>query len=292
LDNDVVINAVTIRATSAVDDQLSTASAASSAIAKAAAINDASEFTGVRAIVEATEVAGTSDITSVTLDSTNNLTINGEIISGFHVEDNDADDALVNSINAVSESTGVVASLNQDSRLVLSADDGRNIEVVVAGAASNLGIAIGGGGAAAVFGGQVTLQSEEGFTLTGVGAGKLGSVGGGGSLFGVNSQSSIQNVDVTTREGANEAIDSVDVAISQVSNIRGELGAVQNRLESTVNNLAVSAENVSAARSRILDADFAQETASFSRNQIIQQAGISVLAQANQQPQVALALLA
>jgi flagellin len=108
----------------------------------------------------------------------------------------------------------------------------------------------------------------------------------------VNSQSSVQNIDVTSRQGANEAIDTVDVAISQVSNIRGELGAVQNRLESTVNNLAVSAENVSAARSRILDADFATETASFSRNQIIQQAGISVLAQANQQPQVALALLA
>jgi flagellin len=128
--------------------------------------------------------------------------------------------------------------------------------------------------------------------VTGAGAAKLGNVGGGGSLFGVNSQSSVQNIDVTSRQGANEAIDTVDVAISQVSNIRGELGAVQNRLESTVNNLAVSAENVSAARSRILDADFATETASFSRNQIIQQAGISVLAQANQQPQVALALLA
>ena len=290
--DDIVINAITIRATSAVDDQFSTADGASSAIAKAAAINDASEFTGVRAIVEATEVAGTSDITSVTLDSTNNLTINGEIISGFHVEDNDANDALVNAINAVSDGTGVVADLNEDSRLVLTADDGRNIEVVVAGAASNLGIAIGGGGAAAVFGGKITLQSEDGFTVTGAGAAKLGNVGGGGSLFGVNSQSSVQNIDVTSRQGANEAIDTVDVAISQVSNIRGELGAVQNRLESTVNNLAVSAENVSAARSRILDADFATETASFSRNQIIQQAGISVLAQANQQPQVALALLA
>jgi flagellin len=85
LDDEVVINQVTIRATSAVDDQFSTSDAASSAIAKAAAINDASEFTGVRAIVESTEVVGTSDISSVTLDSTNNLTINGEIISGFHV---------------------------------------------------------------------------------------------------------------------------------------------------------------------------------------------------------------
>jgi flagellin len=291
LDDEVVINAVTIRATGSVDDQLSTAQNSSSAIAKAAAINDASEFTGVRAIVEATEVVGTSDIGSVTLDSTNNLSINGEIISGFHVENNDADDALVEAINAVSENTGVVATLDQDNRLTLTADDGRNIEVVVAGAASNLGIAIGGGGAAAVFGGQVTLQSDAGFTVTGAGVGKLGNVGGGGSLFGTNGEFAVSTIDVTTREGANTAIDTVDVAISQVSNIRGELGAVQNRLESTINNLAVSAENVSAARSRILDADFATETASFSRNQIIQQAGISVLAQANQQPQVALALL-
>ena len=87
-------------------------------------------------------------------------------------------------------------------------------------------------------------------------------------------------------------IDIVDVAISQVSTIRGDLGAIQNRLESTINNLQTSSENLSAARSRIIDADFAEETAVFSRNQIIQQAGISVLAQANQQPQVALSLLA
>ncbi|MSP71111.1 MAG: flagellin, partial [Myxococcales bacterium] len=86
-------------------------------------------------------------------------------------------------------------------------------------------------------------------------------------------------------------IDIADVAIGQVSSIRGNLGAVQNRLESTTNNLTATSENLSAARSRILDADFASETAQFSRNQIIQQAGVSILAQANQQPQVALSLL-
>jgi flagellin len=111
-------------------------------------------------------------------------------------------------------------------------------------------------------------------------------------LFGVNSNHAVSTIDVTTRDGANRAIDISDVAIKQVSGIRAELGATQNRLESTVNNLSVSAENVTAARSRIRDADFAVETADFSRNQIIQQAGISVLAQANQQPQIALALLA
>jgi len=81
------------------------------------------------------------------------------------------------------------------------------------------------------------------------------------------------------------------VAIGQVSSIRAKLGAVQNRLESTVNNLSATAENLSAARSRIQDADFASETAQFTRNQIIQQAGTAMLAQANQAPQTVLALL-
>ena len=79
------------------------------------------------------------------------------------------------------------------------------------------------------------------------------------------------------------AIDIVDLAIEQLSSQRAELGAIQNRLESTINNLTTNSENLSASRSRILDADFAAETANLSRNQIIQQAGVSILAQANQQ---------
>ena len=121
---------------------------------------------------------------------------------------------------------------------------------------------------------------------------KLGDVGGvGATLFGVNSQDAVSSVDVTTREGANRAIETLDVAIGQVSSIRNELGAVQNRLSSTIKNLEVSSENLSASRSRIQDADFAKETAHFSRNKIVQQAGVSVLAQANQQPNIALSLI-
>ena len=88
-----------------------------------------------------------------------------------------------------------------------------------------------------------------------------------------------------------EALDIVDLALENVSSQRADLGALQNRLESTINNLSTTSENLSASRSRILDADFASETATLSRNQIIQQAGISILAQANQQPQIALSLL-
>jgi flagellin len=180
--------------------------------------------------------------------------------------------------------------LDADNRLNLVADDGRNVEVAITGNATRLGLAAAAG--TTVTGGRITLQSEEQFGMTGAALDKLGDVGGAGqNLFGVNENNSVASIDVTTREGANRGIDISDLAIKQVSGIRSELGAIQNRLESTVNNLAVSAENVSAARSRIRDADFASETAAFSRNQIIQQAGISVLAQANQQPQVALALL-
>ena len=81
------------------------------------------------------------------------------------------------------------------------------------------------------------------------------------------------------------------MALKQVAASRSELGAVQNRVESTVRNLEVSSENLSASRSRIQEADFAKETAKFSKNQIMQQAGVNILAQANQAPNIALSLL-
>jgi flagellin len=118
-----------------------------------------------------------------------------------------------------------------------------------------------------------------------------GVAGGGTSVFGVNSDKAVSSIDITTRDGAVEALDVVDLALEHVSAQRAGLGALQNRLESTINNLSTTSENLSASRSRILDADFASETAQLSRNQIIQQAGVSILAQANQQPQIALSLL-
>lgn len=288
-DGDVTVNGVTIRSTVAADDSLSTTLNAASAISKAAAINDSSNFTGVTAVVEKTEIVATSDITAVTMDSTNNISINGKVLTGFRVQDNDADDTLINQINAVSDETGVVASLDVDNRLVLSADDGRNIELSVLGNGTRTGL---GGVGTTVTGGRLTLQSEDQYQLGGAATSKLGDVGGAGAtLFGVNSDNSVKNIDVTSREGANEAIATLDIAIGQVSSHRGELGAVQNRLASTVRNLEVSSENLSASRSRIQDADFASETATFSRNKIVQQAGVSVLAQANQQPNIALSLL-
>jgi flagellin len=83
----------------------------------------------------------------------------------------------------------------------------------------------------------------------------------------------------------------VDSALTEINSSRADLGALQNRFEAVVNNIAITSENLTAARSRIMDADFAAETASLTRSQILQQAGVSILAQANSLPQLALSLL-
>ncbi len=101
----------------------------------------------------------------------------------------------------------------------------------------------------------------------------------------------ISGVAVSTQAGAQSALAVLDSAISQVASLRAGFGTVQNRLESAIRSIAVSLENTSAAESRIRDVDFASETAELTRNQVLQQAGISVLAQANVSTQSALSLL-
>ena len=98
-------------------------------------------------------------------------------------------------------------------------------------------------------------------------------------------------VHVSSQANANTAITAIDTAVADVDTVRGDLGAVMNRLESTIANLTNVSENLSASRSRILDADIAQETSEMTKNNILQQAGVSVLSQANQSTQLALGLL-
>ena len=102
---------------------------------------------------------------------------------------------------------------------------------------------------------------------------------------------SVASIDLSTAEGAQQAIGITDAAITTINNSRADIAAIQNRLESTISNLSNISENISAARSQIQDADFAEETANLTRNQILQQAGISILSQANALPQQILALL-
>jgi flagellin len=120
-------------------------------------------------------------------------------------------------------------------------------------------------------------------TTFATGAGTVTSPGVGGTA--------VDDIDISTAAGANTALDIIDDALTTLDNQRADLGAIQNRFDSVIANLSNVSENSSAARSRIQDADFAQETANLARAQILQQAGISVLAQANAQPQNVLALL-
>lgn len=105
------------------------------------------------------------------------------------------------------------------------------------------------------------------------------------------SELGIDGIDYTSADGARDALDSLDAAIAKVSGSRAELGANQNKLQSTINNLGIAKENLSAARSRITDTDLASETSNLVKGNILQQAGIAVLSQANSAPQSALRLL-
>ncbi len=150
-----------------------------------------------------------------------------------------------------------------------------------------------------VVGGQLSFKATGAFDVkSSVSGSSVTLAGGNSSLFssdaGVTNASafsSINGVDVSTVVGANNAVSVIDAALNQVNSIRSALGAVQNRMQTTISNLTAGSENITAARSRIQDADFAQETANLTRSQILQQAGVAMLAQANQLPQMVLSLL-
>ena len=126
--------------------------------------------------------------------------------------------------------------------------------------------------------------------------GQITSAGANADVFalaGVNTSafSAVANLDISSAAGATSALSVLDSALAQINSARADLGAVQNRFSSTIANLQSTSENLTASRSRILDADFAMETASLSRAQVLQQAATAMLAQSNQLPQQVLQLL-
>lgn len=144
------------------------------------------------------------------------------------------------------------------------------------------GVNILGGGFSASF----LVGSDSGQSI-GV---NLSRASGSKSGFGSDSLG-VGTVDVSTSAKAGQALEKISEAISSIGGARGDLGALQNRFQSTIRNLSNITENVSTARGRIRDTDFASETAELTRNQIVQQASLTVLSQANQRPQAALSLL-
>ncbi|MCP4159612.1 MAG: flagellin [Deltaproteobacteria bacterium] len=138
--------------------------------------------------------------------------------------------------------------------------------------------------------GHVLLESSKNFSAdaNGIGMNML-------NKFDKQTQSSkiesVNDVNITTQEGANDSISVIDMAIAKVDEVRSDLGAYQNRFTATISNLSNVSENIAASKSRIKDADFATETTQLTKSQILQQAGIAMLAQANQLPQAALSLI-
>jgi flagellin len=264
-------------------------SGATSALAVANAVNNISSSTSVYASAKTVVTSGA--ISALTAIASGELYVNGVNVGAIALASTNADRVtqLVSAINAKSGTTGVTAANASGTTYTLTAVDGRNIDITSNAAAdvsTYAGFAVssataGVGGTAVTNYGQVTLTAGKAITTTaaigGIAAATYALVGSA--------------VDVTSQVNANAAITSLDTALGLVNTQRATLGSVQSRFDSVVSNLQSSAENLSGARSRIRDADFASETASLTRNQVLQQAGMAMLAQANALPNGVLALL-
>lgn len=290
---DFKINGVLVGASLASADKASSVDGEMSSIAKAAAINSISTQTGVTAKVN----TNSTDGVEATAGATGTITINGVTTASITTGGTDfaADRAaVVLAINAIAGQTGVMAVDTNDTTkgIKLQAADGRNIEITsttFAGDGTDTGLVADG-----TYTGSVTLNSGKAFTVESGTTGtdvtttlglQVGTYGAG------KSGQSLASIDLSTAAGASAALTAIDNAMNSVNNSRGTLGAVQNRFSSTISSLQTTSENLTAARSRIQDTDFAAESAELSRTQILQQAGTAMLAQANQSSQGVMALL-
>ena len=297
--------------------------AGDSAAKIAEAVNTQSEKTGVTATAKTTATLGT-----LSADGSVSLNLQGTNTTAIGITATVLKDDLSNLASAINEqagNTGITAKLSDDKKsITLEQSAGYDIKIsdFVHGGAGvggtdatfevtgSEGIAVAltdtaGADAAAetaaiaantdstTVGGQVSFASSASFNVTSSIANAAGSIfnNATANAANVSTLQSINTLDITSVDGSSKAIEAVDGALMQIDNMRGDLGAVQNRFESTIANLQNISENISAARSRILDADIAQETSKMTSQNILQQAGVSILAQANQAPQLALSLL-
>lgn len=290
-----------------------------SAAAKAAAINASTSTHGVTATatntfaLTATTTASTSTTaggagTAAASIGAADLAINGTDLGAITIGANASDngDAIANAVNAIASTTGVTAT-NAAGVVTLSASDGRNI-VVGAGSSGTAAaidffsfgqVADQAGTTDVEIRGELALSSNSASgiqistTASGTAASNavLGMTSGNFGVAATGSGVALSVASVATVDSANLVITGVDNALTTINTIRADLGSYQNRFESVVSSLQTTAENLSASRSRIVDADFAAETASLTKAQILQQSGIAMLAQANAIPQNVLALL-
>jgi len=250
------------------------------------------------ALVDAiNDLSGNTGITAKIGSSTSEIVLEhseGADIKVSNFEHSAAVDYQNPSSTAVSGDGSSVVPPNEVSISVTGGDVGDDNDT----ATSTVKLYDGGdrtGADSTVVGGEVKFDSQDTFNIT---SDADQNASAGSSLFSADAGasnaselSSVNEIDISSQEGANDAMQVIDGALGQIDSIRGDLGAVQNRFESTIANLGNVAENISAARSRILDADYAAEVAAMTKAQILQQAGTAMLAQANTLPQAALTLL-
>ena len=296
----------------ALSDGVSNTGNTTSGIAVANAINASSAQTKVSASVGPTAVAGNAITAGAqTAIVAGGIKINGVALGALDATANEVSRGgnVAGAVNAVSAQTGVTATFNTTTGAVaLAAADGRNITVSFNGDAVAITGAKTGLGAAGTTGGAAGTAYVDTTTRSAV---KLSSTDGAGIAVGGNAAAvlaatgltaaytaatatpgtAVSSLDLTSVVTAQNAISTIDQAIGQVNTLRATLGAYSNRLNSAVSNLQIGGQNLSAARSRVMDTDYAVETTSLARSQIIAQAATAMLAQANQSSQTVLALL-
>ncbi len=281
-----------------------------SAKSAAAKINSISADTGVSATAKTDTLIKPDSGKSFTvkLNSDNKVAADAVTISFSTGSGTSADDfaSAISAFNAQTSKTGVTASYDATNQgIKLTNSSGEDIKLENTSANGN---AIGmqnynadgtpnttspltldtAGTATGVSHGQVTMDSEQSFSIKDASQLHLDGATGtnGGSKL-----NSVAKIDISTFDGAQLAIKIADAALSTVNNQRAQYGALQSRFSSAISNLQSTTENLSASRSRIVDTDFASETANMTRGQILQQAGTSMLAQANSLPNGVLSLL-
>jgi flagellin len=251
-------------------------------------INQQTPSSGVRA-----EKLGSATVTSAFTAAGADSTI---AINGVNIEilTTDTAETVAEKINNVSGQTGVSAEFDATPALTLTSENGSSIEIT-----DTASILDDVDDTQQTFDPGLKLISEldQEISISGDGDGDATNpfatlgLGNGTAINLVTEQFVANDMNVLTREESATTITTVDFALERINSLRSELGAVQNRFETTIANLSTASENLSAARSRIRDADFAAETAELARTQVLQQAGLSVLAQANARPQQVLQLL-
>jgi len=266
----------------------------------AEAVNAKADETGVKAYATTEQKVSFEQAGAYVLEITSDNAKPQQI--SFTIDGTEGIDGLagaVTAFNDVASKTGVTARVSDDGKsIVLMNSTGENITLEIASGNTNAGnivvgsTTLGGGGAGGSGGssvayitGQVVFDSDKSFSISG----DVGEVVDAATV--ASELNSVAELDISSVEGANLALATVDAALANVNNQRAKFGAIQSRFGSTIANLSVNAENLTAARSRIRDADFAAETAELTRAQILQQAGTAMLAQANAMPQNVLSLL-